>query len=451
MSDDTTINLEDYFQPRPYQLDLYQTFFTTDIKRFIRVGHRRYGKDFECFNLFWVAALVKPGLYLYLLPTIGQARSVIWEGRGKDGVSLLDRIPKKLIASANQTRMSITLVNGSILHITGGNNYEAIIGTNPLGVVLSEFQSMNPMAWELFLRAILAENGGWAIFNGTPRGHNHFYELVEQNKDNPNWYVTIKTVEDTKLEDGSAAVPAQMVEEERAAGMPEDLLQQEFYCSFEAAIRGAFFSEQMKKLKEEGRLGVFNVEPKAKVYTGWDLGVRDATSIWFMQNVGGEWRIIYHLEESNRNLEYFIMKIKEIKQRLGFLQYGMHFVPHDIAVREWGAGKTRIAQARDLGIILTPVTNIGGQQIRIIEGISIVRYNMAKMRIHSQNCKDGVRALMEYHAMYDDTKKTYLGPNHNWASHACSAMATLCVGYMDQYDNRSLLRVKEYASYIPCS
>lgn len=446
-----TIDFNDYFKPRPYQLDLFRAFFVENKKRIIRVMHRRAGKDTECFNLLWLAALTRPGLYFYLLPTIGQARSVIWEGRGKDGTSLLDRIPKKLIVKINQSRMTLTLVNGSIIHVTGGDNYKAILGSNPLGAVLSEQQSMTPLTWELFLRPIFAENGGWCIMNGTPRGHNHMYDLVETNKDNPDWYVTIKTVNDTKLEDGSPAVPLSLVEAEREAGMDEDLLQQEFYCSFEAAIRGAFFSKQMKQMHEEKRIGLFPVVPKARVYTGWDIGVRDASSIWLMQCVGDELRMIHHIEEIDGDLALCALKLKEAKERLGFEQYGMHFVPPDIAVREWGAGKSRMSQAREMGITLTPVNKIGSSQIRIIEGISVVRHNMPKMRIHSHNCKHGIRALQEYHALYSESKKDYQGPNHNWASHACSAMATLCIGYMKQYDNPALLRVRNYASYIPCS
>lgn len=417
----------------------------------ILVYHRRAGKDTECFNIKWASALERPGLYFYLLPTIGQARTVIWEGRGKDGVRLIDRIPPELIAQPhNETRMIIKLVNGSIIHVTGANNFEALIGSNPLGVTFSEYQTTNPKAWE-YLRPILAENGGYAIFNGTPRGHNHFYDLIEQNKDNDNWFVDIKTANDTFDFEGNKIISDQAIEEERKAGMPEDLVQQEFFCSFEAAIRGAFYSEQMQSLKQEGRICLFDVDPMAKVYTGWDIGVRDPSSVWLMQNVGGEMRMIYHIEEPNKDLAYFIVRLEQLRKQLGFHQYGLHFVPHDIAVREWGSGKTRLQQARELGISLTPVNKIGSSQIRIIEGISIVRHNMPKMRIHAQNCKHGIRALQEYHALYDDVKKDYQGPNHNWSSHACSAMATLCIGYMSQYDNKTLLRARNYASYIPCN
>lgn len=413
--------------------------------------HRRAGKDAEAWILFWMSGFIRPGLYLYLLPTIGQARQVIWDGRGKDGIRLRDRIPRNLVSSINNTSMSITLINGSILRVTGGDNFESLLGSNPLGAVLSEYQSMDPRAWELFLRPVLAENGGYALFNGTPRGHNHLYDLVTQNTNNPDWFVSIKTVDDTTLEDGTPVVSAEAVQAERDAGMPEELVQQEFYCSFEAAIRGAFFSEQMSKMSAEGRICTFDIDPNVRVYTGWDIGVRDPSSVWLMQYIDGEMRIIYHLEESDKDLSYFVLKLEEVKRQLGFKQYGMHFVPHDIAVREWGTGKTRIQQAREMGIRLHPVNKIGSQQIRIIEGISIVRHNMPKMRIHAQHCKHGIRALQEYHALYDEVKKDYRGPNHNWASHAASAMATMCIGYMQQYDNQKLMRVRDYAAYVPCS
>ncbi len=392
---------------------------------------------------------MRPGLYLYLLPVIPQARAVIWEGRGKDGKRLRDRIPASLIASINETRMTIKLVNGSIIQVTGGDNYESILGSNPLGAVLSEYQSMNPLAWELFLRAILAENGGWAIFISTPRGHNHLYQLVQQNKDNPEWDVTIKTVEDTKLEDGSPAVPMAMVEAERAAGMEESLVLQEFFCSFEAAIQGAFFREQLEAMRAEGRMEPFDIDPMINVHTGWDLGVRDATSIFLMQRVKGTYRLIYHIEESNRSLEYFVFKLEEIRKELGFRSYGHHFVPHDIAVREFGTGKSRLSQAQAMGIQLRPVTNIGGKQIRVMEGISIIRHCMKTMWINPKTCAHGLKALQEYRSLYDDKKKIST-PYHDWSSHASSALATLLIGHMDAYDNKNLLKLRDYASYIPC-
>jgi len=448
----TEIDFSNYFQPRPYQADLFKAFFVENKKRVIRVAHRRAGKDTECWNLMWLAAMMRPGLYLYLLPTIGQARSVIWEGRGKDGTKLIDRVPKKLIAGTpNETRMTIRLINGSMIHVTGGDNYEAVLGSNPLGVVLSEYQNMAPFAWDLFLRAVLAENGGWALFNGTPRGHSHLYDLLETNKNNPEWFTTIKTVDDTTYEDGTPIITPEDIEEERRAGMPEELIQQEFYCSFEAGIKGAYYFEQMGEMKEQGRLKLFPIDREAKVHTGWDIGVRDPSSVWLMQNVKGVWRMIYYIEEQDQGLEYYIHELRDVQKKLGFRNYGRHFAPHDIAVREWGSGKSRLSIARELGIDFTPVNNIGGQQIRIIEGISVVRHNMPKMEIHSEHCRRGVAALQEYHATYSKTKKDYTGPNHNWASHASSAMATLCVGYMDHHDRDGLMYIKKYASYIPCA
>lgn len=448
----TEIDFNKYFQPRPYQLDLPRALFKHNYKRIIRVGHRRYGKDTECWPTFSFSGLLRPGLYFYLLPTIGQARSVIWEGRGKDGVALIDRVPKQVIVGKpHETQMKIRLTNGSILHVTGADNYKAIVGTNPFGVVFSEYQQTDPRAWDLFLRPVLAENGGYVIFNGTPRGHNHFYELIEANRNNPDWFITVKTVEDTILENGKRVITEEAVQAERDAGMPEELIQQEFYCSFEAAIKGAYYAEQLANLRNNGRICQFDIDPTARVYTGWDIGVRDPSSVWLMQNVNGEWRLIYHIEESDRDLSYFIMRLQELKQKLRFQNWGLHFVPHDIAVREWGTGKTRLQQAREMGINLTPVNKIGSQQIRIIEGISVVRHNMPKMRIHSTNCAKGIRAIQEYHSTFDERKKTYTGPDHDWSSHAASSLATLCIGYMNQYDNQNLLRVRNYASYVPCS
>jgi hypothetical protein len=434
------------FKPRPYQYEFFRQFFLGDKKRFLNIIHRRAGKDTTAFNMCWMAALMKPGLYLYLLPLVKQSRTVIWRGRGKDGISFLDRIPAPLIKSVHNGNQTIDLVNNSIIMVGGADNYDGLAGTNPLWTFLSEYQNMNPLAWELILRPILSENKGGSCIFGTPRGHNHLYEMYQTNKKNPDWYVSIMTVNDTQYEDGTPIITDEMIDQERRAGMPEELIQQEYYCSFEAAIQGAYFSEQMSGASKAGRICDFEIDRDLPVHTSWDIGMRDATSIGLYQSFkDGSLRCIYHMEDRGKHAEYWVLELKKLQERLKFKRWGLHFLPHDVRVNEWGGGRTRVEVLQSSGINPRIVRNH-----RISERIQAIRSMFPRFWIHESNCKHLIRAAQEYHADYDPKKGIYsTAPAHNWASHAMDQLGYFALGYMDSYDKRSLQKVQKYASFMP--
>lgn len=198
------------------------------IKRACWVCHRRAGKDKTVIN--WVAREMweHVGNYYYCFPEYNQARKVIWEGRGKDGFKYTDHFPKPLLAKQpNNTEMKIEYKNGSLFQLIGADNYNAVMGTNPRVIVFSEYAVSDkfPEAWN-YLRPILTENGGIAIFIYTPRGRNHGFSLYQMALNNPEWFCQLLTIDDT------GAVSRADVDEERKAGMSEDLISQEFYCSF---------------------------------------------------------------------------------------------------------------------------------------------------------------------------------------------------------------------------
>jgi hypothetical protein len=166
----------------------------------------------------------KVGNYYYFLPTYSQAKKVIWEGKTKDGIPFLSFFPPQLIdGKPNDSELKIKFKNGSLFQLIGTDNIDNIVGTNPIGCVFSEFPLQDPKAWN-FIRPILAENGGWAIFNGTPRGKNHAWQVLNIGKES-GWFTEILTVDDTNV------IPREALEEERAQ-MPQDLFEQEYYCKF---------------------------------------------------------------------------------------------------------------------------------------------------------------------------------------------------------------------------
>lgn len=432
------------FTPRPYQTELIRKFLTEDIKRLLLVWHRRAGKDTLAFQLMWMKAIQVPGLYLYMAPVISQAASIIWRGRGKDGVGFLEYIPKELIAKINESTMSIYLVNGSIIRVTGSNAWESLIGSNPLGLVFSEFQNSDLRAWEL-LRPILAENGGSACFTATPRGYNHLYDLVETNRDNPSWVISTLTVDDTRLNNGLPVISNEAIEEERRAGMAESVIQQEFYCSFSAAVSGGYYSDEMALIKDGGRVCDFDIDANLPVYVSFDLGISDCTSVCLVQvHPGGDVKVIYHFEDSGKAIGFYALELKKIQQRLGFKRFGKFFLPHDIRVTELGSGLTRIEQLRRAGIVPRIVGNH-----KIVERIQCVRVMLNKTWFHQSNCKILVKSLSEYRARWDEVRKVSLGPLHDNTSHAADSFGYFAVGFLQNYERANFDKQVKYASFMP--
>jgi len=215
-------------------------------KRGVCVWHRRAGKDKTYLNYLAKEMVRRVGIYYYFFPTYNQGKKILWDGIDRTGFKYMDHIPAALREKTSQQEMKIVLKNNSIFQIIGTDNIDSIMGTNPIGCVFSEFSLQNPAAWD-YIRPILTENGGWAIFNFTPRGRNHAYLLYEMASHNPDWYCEMLTVDDTKREDGTPVITPEMVQAEREAGMSEELVQQEFYCSFDAALSACFFADTLAR------------------------------------------------------------------------------------------------------------------------------------------------------------------------------------------------------------
>lgn len=213
------------YDPRPYQLPLLEAM-DSGVKRAVIVWHRRSGKDKTCFNYMIKRACERVGTYFYFLPEYTQARKVIWDNIDNDGFKMLDHLPPALVKKTNDTTLKIELVNGSIIQLLGADTFSRSgVGTNPVGVVMSEYSVNNPEVWD-FIRPILAINGGWIIFNFTPRGQNHAFKLLEIARGNLEWFAQVLTVNETNI------LTAADIEKEKAEGMSQAMIDQEYYCKF---------------------------------------------------------------------------------------------------------------------------------------------------------------------------------------------------------------------------
>ncbi len=423
-SDDEVVLPYDYI-PRDYQAPVWEAMFPRSavakaVRRVVLVWHRRAGKDKTCFNIVLAKAVERVGLYLYLLPTQTQARKVIWKGIGKDGKRFIDHIPEALIAKTNTTEMTVELINGSIIQLCGSDNYNALMGTNPVGIVLSEYSIQDPNAWEYF-RPILAENEGWAIFEYTPRGHNHGYFMYQRalklaKQQDSAWFVSLQTVDDT------SAIPPEAIEEEREGGMSEQMIEQEFFCSFEAFNDGAIYGRQMQQAWKDGRVGFFPVDTTLPVFTFWDLGFGDANAIWFVQGTGRDVLLVGYMEASGRSMVDWIRAVKDWGAEKG-VTFAEHWAPHDIDVHEYTTGQRRLDVAREHGIEFEIAPKVSLQ-----DGIEAVRAILPLCRFDEASCERGINCLTEYHYEWDDTRKAWRAkPEHDWTSHGADAFRYLAV------------------------
>src|SRR6185312_14576271 len=174
----TTINLPHNFKPRPYQIPVLRAL-DGGAKRVVAVWHRRAGKEKTFINYTAMAAACdRVGTYFYLFPTYTQAKKAVWDGRDRDGFPFIGHFPPEIVAKKNEQELKITLTNGSIFQLVGSDNIDAVMSTNPIGCVFAEYALQDPRAWD-YVRPILRENGGWAIFDFTPRGKNHGYQIYD--------------------------------------------------------------------------------------------------------------------------------------------------------------------------------------------------------------------------------------------------------------------------------
>jgi hypothetical protein len=386
------------------------------------IWHRRAGKDKSLINLLTKKAAERVGNYFYLFPTYSQGRKILWEGIDKEGFKFLDHIPKELIANQNNQEMKIELVNGSTIRVVGTDNINSIVGTNPVGCVFSEYSLQDPRAWS-FLRPILAENGGWAVFNYTPRGANHGKQLYELAKNDPeHWFVQRLTVDETQ------AIPVEVLERERAEMLQQTgsdaLYMQEYYVSFDAPVEGAYYGAHMMRAEEEGRITRVPHDEAVLVNTYWDLGIDDSMTIWFVQMIGRELRIIDYYEASGEGLPMYAKVLKDKPYN-----YGEHWFPHDGEVRELGSGKSRREIAESLGIKPVRITKRPDQKE---DGIEAVRSILSRCYFDEKKCEQGLNALRSYTKVFDDKNMVYRPiPLHNWASHGADGFQTFALAHHD--------------------
>ena len=391
------------------------------MKRLVLCWHRRAGKDKTCLAATIIQMHKRRGAYYHLFPTAAQGRKALWLGIGKDGFKYMDHFPKQLVKRINDQEMTITLKNGSIYQIIGTDKgLDYLRGTNPVGLIFSEYSRMNPSVWDT-MRPILRENDGWAIFPYTPWGENHGYRLYEMAVKNEEWFASKLTVDDTQDNNGNAIVTPEDVEEEIQSGMSLEMSKQEFYCNFHSVLPGAIFSQELMAAEEQGRIGEVPYHAELPVFTSWDLGIKDSSAVWFYQLISNEVRFIDYYEASGQSLADIIDVVKSKPY-----QYGEHFAPHDIKVREFSTGRSRVDFASRFGINFTATPKVSDKG----EALDAAKRLLKICWFDRENCKEGLAALRNYHRGFNAANRVFSDkPVHSWASHGSDAFLLVGINY----------------------
>lgn len=412
------ISLPNDFDPRPYQLPVMR-YIRGGGKRAVITWPRRHGKDLTWLHIHSMMSQLRVGAYWHLLPTYAQAKKTVWDAFRRDGKPVISNaFPREMLAKdPNEAAMMLHFKNGSTFQLIGADRTDAIVGSGPVGLSFSEYALTRPGAWDL-LRPVVIENDGWAGFMSTPRGRNHHWKLAEMAKRNKDWFHQHLTIETAGVLDVEKTLG-----EARAEGVPEEIIRQEYFCDFNAALIGSVFGDLFERIEAEGRTSEFQHSDEG-VYTSWDLGIADATAIWFWRIHGAGLEFVDHLEDSGKPLSFFMDALDSKPY-----EYVRHYLPHD-------------ARARTLvsGVSVQDEMNrrYGSSKVAICPGLTLPdgiqatrklltnRDTRFHPRCEEKPLANDIRpfeAIRNYHYEWDeDAKVLAKKPFHDWSSHTADAL-----------------------------
>jgi len=381
----------------------------------VLVAHRRFGKTVAAVNDLIRDALTinLPNVRVaYIAPYISQSKAVAWDY----ALEYTKDIPH---IKVNHSELRIDFPNGARFRLFGADNYNAMRGLYFDAVVLDEMADFPASAWPTVIRPAIVDRKGRATIIGTPKGKNEFWEMYDYAKNHPEWWCRMFKASETDILDEDEL-------EEAKRTMGEDRYDQEFECSFEAAIQGAYYAQEMKTATSDGRVTNVPYDPAVGVTTAWDLGIGDSTAIFFAQYVGQEIRIIDYYESSGVGLDHYAKVLSE----KGY-HYSEHILPHDVQVKELGTGKSRVETLDALGISDITIA----PRLAVDDGIQAARSMIARCWFDEEDCARGIEALRQYRREFDERLKTWRGrPLHDWTSHGADAFRYLAVGKQTQQD-----------------
>jgi len=403
------MNIEIPYSPRPLQAQIHSEL--SEKRWGVVVLHRRAGKTVMAINHLLREAVLNQHTNprcAYIAPTYRQAKAVAWDYLKQ----FAGKIP---MVRFHETELRCDLPNGARIQLLGAENPDSLRGIYLDMAVLDEMADMPESLFPEIIRPALSDRKGKALFIGTPKGHNAFYELYTAAESQEEWYTAIHKASETGILDAEELDAARSM-------MSADQYQQEFECSWVANVPGAVFGKELQQIHEMGRISSVPYDPAYRVDTWWDLGIGDSTAIWFTQSVGRAVHVIDFYENRGEGLPHYAAVLQQ-KEYL----YGSHNAPHDIEVRELGSGKSRREVSWDLGINFRVVP-----KLPVEDGLHAAQMLIPRCWFDAELTKPGLEALRQYHRAYNERLRSFRNtPVHDWSSHAADAFRYLAVGIKD--------------------
>jgi hypothetical protein len=378
------------------------------------VAHRRFGKTVACvMDLIAraIASTSKEPRFAYVAPTYGQAKDVAW--------SYLKDYTKDIPGiKISESELTATFPhNGARIRLYGAENYDRLRGLYLDGAVIDEAGDQDSRAFPEVIRPALSDRGGWATFIGTPKGRNEFHKIYERAKVSPDWFTGKYPASVTGL------IKQTELDDARSMMTPEQYAQ-EYECSFEAAILGAYYGRDIDQAEKEGRIINFTHDRAADVFAAWDLGIGDPMAIWFGQRVGKEIRWLEYYENNGFGLDHYVDYVKSRP-----FPVHIHYLPHDARARSLETGNSRVEYLRGRGLDCEV-----GSASSVDDGINAVRMKFPQMWFNKdgEGIARGIDCLRMYRSEYDTKNMTLKSrPLHDWSSHGADAMRCGVVGMED--------------------
>jgi hypothetical protein len=327
---------------------------------------------------------------------------------------------RPIAKSTNEADLIIELLNGAKIRLFGADNADAMRGLGFDGLYLDEYGDFKPSVWGNVVRPALSDKQGWCVFGGTPKGKNQFWDIYETSRKLPNEWFTLSLPASK-----SNLLPTSELDAARAQ-LAKDQYLQEYECSFEAAIVGAIWGDEMREVTEGGRITKVENQIEVKTHTAWDLGRTDDTAIWWYQVIQGEIHIVDYFALSGGTIEEFVSKIKEKPYN-----YGKHYLPHDARTRTLASGGKSIIEQMAVGLGINNLAIVPSLSVQ--EGIQAVRTALPRCWFDAEKCEKGIEALRQYqHEYNEDTKAFRQSPRHDWTSHPADAMRMLAISWREE-------------------
>ena len=407
------IEIELDYKPR----DVFEDFHNRKQRWAVIVAHRRCGKTVACINDLIYRALVedKPdGQYGYVAPYYSQSKNIAW--------LYLKRFSEPVMTKANESELWVELINGARIRLFGADNPSSLRGLYMDGLVCDEYADMKPSVWGEVLRPLLADRRGWATFIGTPKGHNSFWDIYNNAAKDDKWYTKVLRASQTGL------IPQEELDDARKIQTQDQFLQ-EWECDFESAIIGAYYGKEMRQLTDQGRIKPIEFDRNFPLFSSWDLGYSDDTTIWTWQVIYGEIRFLDYHTSNGQSIPFYTGYIAQQEEKYE-VQYKAHYLPHDAKAKTLASGGKSIIEQLSVKIKLESMKIVPNLSLQ--DGIQATRMMLLRSWFDPK-CEDGIECLRQYERAYNEDRKVFSDkPLHNWASHGADAARMAAIAWQEE-------------------